>query len=365
MPIKHALWTVSEEPKRLRSSGLDSEEQLERMIKFDSRILSDQWMLIGQQLATTSGGRLDLLAIAPDASMVLIELKRNKTPRDVVAQALDYATWVEQLTPDQIARIYRDFTHGGSLGKDFLERFGTPLDEDELNRSHQIIICASEMDAASERIVSYLNSKDIPVNVLFFQVFSFEDERLLTRAWLIDPRETQENVANVGSVRREKEPWNGEFYGSFGDSESRSWEEARRHGFFCAGGGSWYSQTLASLDKGDRIWVRLPQKGYVGVGIVEEPVVQADEFELPTSDGLKPALEILTEGTYHREHANDPELAEYFVKIRWLETVPASDAVHEVGMFGNQNSVARPTNPKWRHTVDRLKTIFAHWNEAS
>ena len=43
------------------------------------------------------GGRIDLLAIAPDASLVLIDLKRDRTPREVVAQALDYASWVEQL----------------------------------------------------------------------------------------------------------------------------------------------------------------------------------------------------------------------------------------------------------------------------
>jgi hypothetical protein len=41
------------------------------------------------------GGRIDLLAIAPDGALVLIELNRNRTPREVVAQSLDYAGWVE------------------------------------------------------------------------------------------------------------------------------------------------------------------------------------------------------------------------------------------------------------------------------
>ena len=49
-------------------------------------------MLIGRQVRTSFGGIIDLLAIAPDGSLVLIELKRDKTPREIVAQALDYAS---------------------------------------------------------------------------------------------------------------------------------------------------------------------------------------------------------------------------------------------------------------------------------
>jgi hypothetical protein len=48
-------------------------------------------MLIGRQEDTGFGGRVDLLAVAPDGAVVLVELKRDRTPREVVAQAVDYA----------------------------------------------------------------------------------------------------------------------------------------------------------------------------------------------------------------------------------------------------------------------------------
>jgi len=106
-------------------------------IIIDERIakLFDEWMLIGRQEDTGFGGRIDLLAIAPDGSLVLIELKRDRTPREVVAQALDYAGWVEKLHAEDIATIYGRFAPGRSLAQDFRERFGQDLDEETLNRA--------------------------------------------------------------------------------------------------------------------------------------------------------------------------------------------------------------------------------------
>lgn len=105
MTIQHAIWQVGDQPTLLASSRLVSEQQLEDMIVREPRILSSEWMLIGRQEVTTHGGRIDLLAIAPDGALVLIELKRDRTPREVVAQALDYASWVAELTADRIVQI--------------------------------------------------------------------------------------------------------------------------------------------------------------------------------------------------------------------------------------------------------------------
>ena len=70
--------------------------------------------------------------------------------------------------------------------------------------------------------------------VRFFEVGSTE---YLSRVWLIDPGEAEVKVVE----KRGDEPWNGEFYVSFGDDENRHWCDARQHGYVAAGGGSWYS----------------------------------------------------------------------------------------------------------------------------
>ena len=361
MPVKHAIWKVGEQPKLLHSTKLTNEQQLEEMIVRSPDILSREWMLIGRQETTSHGGRIDLLAIAPDASLVLIEIKRDRTPREIVAQALDYASWVEQLSAEKIAQIYQRFSKGGNLDDAFKQHFGAVLDEETLNLSHQIILVAAELDSSTERIINYLNARDIAINAIFFQVFQHGDEKLLSRAWLIDPGETQANAATSSTRAGEKEPWNGEYYVSFGDTSWRSWDDARKYGFISGGGGSWYSQTLKMLSPGDRVWVKVPKTGYVGVGHVTEAVQSVNDFKVQTTDGEKPCLQVLKHASDYQKNAHDPEKAEYFVRVEWLDTVAENNALNEVGLFGNQNTVCQPTTPKWRHTVDRLKTYFKKW----
>jgi Endonuclease NucS len=360
MPIKHTIWKVGPRPTPLATTALAKEDLLEDMITREPTILSPEWMLIGRQESTGLGGRIDLLAIAPDASLVLIELKRNRTAREVVAQAIDYASWVENLTAERIAQIYGRFSSGGSLDVAFQSRFGRELDEEVLNNSHQIVVVAAELDDVSERIIQYLNARDIAINVLYFQVFQHGSEQLLSRAWLIDPGETQANAANTPTRSKVKEPWNGEFYVSFGGD--CTWSDARAHGFISAGGGNWYTQTLNLLSAGDRVWVNIPKKGYVGVGRVTDPAQSVNEFKVQTPEGPRFARDVLSTAARLKETAVDPERAEQFVRMQWLDTVTEDRAFTEVGLFGNQNTVCQPTTPKWRHTVERLKLHFPKWN---
>ncbi|WP_199555098.1 endonuclease NucS domain-containing protein [Sandaracinobacteroides hominis] len=329
---------------------------MEDMIVAAPRILSDEWMLIGRQERTGLGGIVDLLGIAPDGALVLIELKRDRTPREVVAQSIDYACWVEELGADDIAAIYGRFAPTRDLAADFQARFGQPLDEDTINDSHQIVIVATQLDDSSERIVSYLNKRNIAINVLCFQVFELDGQKLLSRSWLLDPVQTQVQAATAPTRGpREREPWIGEFYACFGHSEARDWDEARKFGFICAGGGSWYSNTLNLLNAGDRVWVKAPGYGFVGVGEVTGPREPITDFRVATAQGEHSALEVLHGGNYHREFIDDPVRMEYFVPVRWIHSVPLDQAVNEIGLFGNQNTVCKPTTPKWRTTVERLK----------
>jgi hypothetical protein len=99
----------------------------------------------------------------------------------------------------------------------------------------------------------------------------------------------------------------------------------------------------------------------VGVARVTGPAQPAATFKVMTQSGEVPVLEAAKEGKYH--HADDPEKCEYFVPVRWLQTVSLEKAIQEVGLFGSQHSVCKPTTPKWRYTVDRLKEKFPDYNK--
>ena len=47
----------------------------------------------------------DLLGVDFEGNLVIVELKRSKAPREVVAQLLEYAAWAKELSDEQIHRI--------------------------------------------------------------------------------------------------------------------------------------------------------------------------------------------------------------------------------------------------------------------
>lgn len=352
MAVQHGIWKIGEKPQALATVRLDNELLLEEQITRDISILNANWLLIGRQVYTDFGKYIDLLAVDATGSIIIVELKKHKTPRDVVAQAIDYAVWVENLPIERFVEIYADFAAKNGLPEKsfdaaFKAKFGTLPIEEEINSSHQMVIVAAELDASTERIINYLNDKaSVAVNAVFFQVFQDGNNQYLSRAWMIDPVETEEHAVNT----RQKGDWNGEFYSSFGAGpRSRSWDDAASQGFISAGGGRWYSKTLFMLKPGDRVWVNIPGTGYVGVAKVLGHAIVADEFITP---------EMQLNGQYGLAADRGEDDAEYFVPVTWLHKVSEAQAVNEVGLFGNQNSVARPRTPKWEHTVKRLREIW-------
>ena len=364
MPLEIGVWRIDRDPQLLETISLDQEERLEAMIESDPSIVAPNLLIIGRQVATDHGGRLDLLAMNPDGNLVVLELKRDMTPREAVAQLLDYGSWVRDLSVIDIANIYDKYleryhpqNHSPSLDEAFCSRFRLSEMPDELNNSHELVIVSSALDPSTERIVNYLSEDyDVTINAVFFRVFKDGDSEYLTRAWLIDPT----SVADKTTRGRDKRVWNGEFYVSYGHDETAlRWQDGQRFGFIGAGGGHWYSGTLAMLEPGHRVWVNVPGKGYVGVGIVTERMKRADEFAVTLEDGTESLLSKVP-GIPERlfDDSDDPEMAEYFVRVEWVKAVPLASAVREKGFFGNQNSVCKPTAESWEFTVDRLKAHF-------
>lgn len=363
VPLEVGLWRVDggiDKVQRVQFKPMPDESKLEGIIASDISVVDPNLLLIGRQVPTEYGKLIDLLAIDPDGKLVVLELKRDKTPRDVVAQALDYGSWVRTLSDDDIATIFATYNQkhhperaSQSLDEAFCERFRVKELPETLNDRHELIIVAGDLDPSTERIVNYLSDEyGAAINVVFFRFFEESGAEYLSRVWLIDPGEVETKAVEV----RAELPWNGEFYVSFGEEPTRRWADGRRLGYVAAGGGAWYTNTLKGLEPGNRIWVNVPGHGYVGVGEVLESAVSITEFTVRDENGEERLITDLIQHPPPIDRAE--EELEHYVRVHWLQTVPLDQAIHEKGFFGNQNTVARPKARKWQFTIDRLKRRF-------
>ncbi|MCH8192200.1 MAG: DUF91 domain-containing protein, partial [Chloroflexi bacterium] len=198
MPQQIRIWEVGDDDllKEVPASSLDREERLQNWLVRDISIVADDLLVIGREVPTAFGGRIDLLCLDSRGDLVVIELKRDKTPRDVTAQVLDYASWVKDLTVERINDLANDYlSDTATLAEVFRDRFGDDL-PDTLNVDHRLLIVASAMHDSTERIVRYLSDAGIGINVVTFQHFSASDgKELMARVFLIEPTEAEAKAA--------------------------------------------------------------------------------------------------------------------------------------------------------------------------
>lgn len=334
MAFSMNLWSVDgDKLSEVSKSVLDKEERLENWIAEDPSILGLNLLIIGRQVITENRGRIDLLAVNSQADVVIIELKRDKTPRDIVAQVLDYASWVKKLGYKEIDAIGSKYL-SKSLSAAFAEHFGAQLPEN-VNTNHSMLIVASELDDSSERIVQYLSDDyNVNINAIFFSFFKAAEQEILGRAWLMDPEEVQDRAES-----RKQAPWSGYWFVNVGEGPHRNWEDDRKYGFTSAGQGKWYSNGIKRLNAGDKIFAYQKGSGYVGYGEVTTKAMMLKDFVVQ-ADG-----QLLTDKTLKSErpteNIDDPDLCEWVVGVDWLKTFPMAQAKTFKGAFANQNIVCK------------------------
>ncbi|SDQ11963.1 hypothetical protein [Microbacterium sp. cf332] len=358
MAVEMGLWRADGgRLSRIVPTSIGLESQLETYIESDPSMLGETLLIIGRQVPTAFGGFIDLLALDETAAVHVIELKRDKTPRDVTAQALDYGSWVAGLGRAQIQSIFEVYKPGVALEQAFAECFNEALPE-EVNSTQTFTIVAASVDAATERIVRFLNEGfAVPINVVFFRHFEDNGAKYLARTWLVENEGQQAPGAAPARQTKTREAWNGsDWYVAFGeDSGTRQWADGQKYGFVSGGGGAWFSRTLKNLPTGARVFVHIPKAGYVGVGTVIGEARRFDEA-LVDVDGVETPLQSLPlVGSYRHEGDAEDENAEWVVPVAWTKTVPREQAVWKNGMFANQNTAAKL---RQKFTIEQVTDEF-------
>ncbi len=349
MPVEMRMWRIDgDEPRALTASALPAEKDLHEFLKRDPSLLGERLLVIGSEVITPFGPRLDLLAIDAEGSLHLLELKRDKTPREVVAQVLDYGSWVSTLSREDVIDIANRH-----LSQPFEAAFedvfgGSP--PDELNHDLHLTIVAAELDASSERIVNYLRTFGVPVNAVFFSYLEDDGRRYLARSWLAADEEESPVIAKPGK----RAIWNGrDWYVNFGGG--RPWDDARLFNFISAGGGKFYSQTIRTLPEGARIWVCVPDAGYVAVGTTLLPATRFEAAEVLLDGTWIPLAGQQLAGIYRQDEDSDDDNAEWVVPVVWSDSRPLSEAFWQKGMFASTHSACKL---RQEFTLGLLETHF-------
>ena len=340
----------------VRFQPLENEKKLEAALATDLSLVGEGLLLIKRQVATASGKFIDMLAVDVQGTLVVIELKRGRTPREAVAQLLDYASWAKDLSRQEIAEFYAQFHNGTSFDEAYVSRFGSSVPE-EINQQHKLVLVCSSLDPESERIIEYLSSDyGVPINAVFFRFFKDGANEYLAKSWLIEPNEVEARASRA-ITQKGSDPWNGrDFVVNIGHGPERSWEDSRKYGFVSGGQGRWYSATLHQLFSGARVFANIPGEGFVGVGIVRSSAVPVRDFKVKAKDGSeKRILDMPLVAPDMGHNKGNLELTDYVVGIDWIETRPREQAYRETGMQGNQNTAWKLRD---KFTLDKLKAHF-------
>jgi hypothetical protein len=171
-------------------------EDLQRWIKSDSAILGRDLAIIGEQIPTKSGFA-DFLAIDEDGNLVIVELKRDCLPRDVMAQAMDYASDIATWDADKVAEVC--LKHAGQSIEDLLNESFQDVDLEDLviNKVQRILLIGFSVEEPLQRMIEWLsNTYGVSVNAIVLKYITTKSgDELIARTMIIPEEVDKERVS--------------------------------------------------------------------------------------------------------------------------------------------------------------------------
>ena len=172
-----------------QETNVELEKHLENWLENSPRqtLVREDFLWIGRQTSITDEDSStifsDLLGVDSEGNFVIAELKKGRTPRDVVAQLLDYAAWADRLSESDIrdiAKAYfetRDEFKGKTFDEAFREVFDLPETDEipPLNGRLRLFIAAEEIPARVAHVCRFLRtSHGMDINCVVVSIFQTE-----------------------------------------------------------------------------------------------------------------------------------------------------------------------------------------------
>lgn len=206
-----------------QETDLELESHLEDWLENSPWALAQEPILwIGRQTSASVEESIifpDLLGLDTEGNLVIVELKKNRAPREVVAQLLEYAVWANELSEQQIHEIAETYFETRDEFKEthFHDVFRGVFDIPEtdeippLNRNLRLFIVASDIPINVASVCRFLRtSHGMDINCINVSTFQTEaGERLVSMEATIG-----DEVVTASKTRRQRTPqtsrWSGD-----------------------------------------------------------------------------------------------------------------------------------------------------------
>lgn len=199
--------------KRFSDLGFQEREHLQEWLANEPMALGEELLIIQKEFDgfDDTRERLDLLALDKDANLVIIENKLDDSGRDVVWQALKYASYCSSLSKAQIIDIYQNFLNrycNGGDGQALLCEFlDVPdLDEVVVNSSNQqrIMMVAAQFRKEVTSTALWLLSHNIRLQCFKVTPYELADTLFLNVEQIIPTPEAEEFMIGISAKEAEQ-----------------------------------------------------------------------------------------------------------------------------------------------------------------
>jgi Holliday junction resolvase-like predicted endonuclease len=141
-------------PQRLNESHVQLEKHLESWIEANPALLEIGLKILGRQVLTVAG-RIDLLGRDPQGTWTIVEVKRGQTTRDALAQAIDYAAAISELSQEELAQTLASYPAKAAVET----TPATQLEDSPGDRAIRIILTGVGADPGLQRVVNFLEKR--------------------------------------------------------------------------------------------------------------------------------------------------------------------------------------------------------------
>jgi hypothetical protein len=179
----------------ITEAGRKETEDLEQWIKGNPAILGQDILVIGEQVFTKSGP-MDLLGIDKSGNLVVVELKRDKLPREALAQAVDYASDIAFWDVDKIGEVCLKYT--GQRLEDYLNENFEDVDLEDLviNKTQRIVLVGFSVEESLQRMIEWLsNNYGVSINAIVLRYIKTKSgDELIARTMIISEEVELERI---------------------------------------------------------------------------------------------------------------------------------------------------------------------------